>query len=564
MLNHRQLPSLLLACALVAMATSARAAITWRSPQIKIDRIDASNPPSLRIWATFLDRTQKPVPIDQVEKLVLTAKRERERAEPIVTFLTGKTNETKAELKPRLKAERPLGLLVIMPATLSGALDLTTLGESVRNAVSELFRRAVGGSDRANLIWYADDLFTYIPTAGKATELSNLTHRHRECIRARQDLAERPAPDEEDAAPKPGAKLVDLGAEACGLVSNHGAIADIVKGLGLPRAFYPNLFGIGESLEMCMKPEHDRIRPPASLHNDDAGPGSAVTEALEMLVRSGEGLDALELVLVTDGRDGYLFRRDDCRTIFQDERCPRTVAPDALEARDAKDAKGKGGKPLKLTDEQVKAVRECVRANMHALLKKEQEEFVDRAKIWLTLARAAGIRIHAVGVRTGLEGENELELDRLRVLAQQTGGTWRLAEDANEVYEQVTNLADELAGQYVIDIEDAGIKPGEKVEIGIRATVLDGPTIDAADGFEVTAGFVEAGAQGFAKRTFEKLVTKVGWTWAMVITIAVALIVLLIVILILRKIIKAIVGKFAKKAKAAAGAAAKKAAGGKK
>ncbi|GMV38325.1 MAG: hypothetical protein AMXMBFR64_00410 [Myxococcales bacterium] len=552
--------SRLVSLVVVLLATTAQGAVLWRSPQIKIDRVDASNPPALRIWATFLDRTQRPVPIDQVEKLVLTAKRDRQRAEPFVTFLTGKTNETKAELKPRLKAERPMGLLVVMPATLSGALDLTTLGESVRNAVSELFRRAIGGSDRANLIWYADDLFTYIPTAGKTTELSNLTHRHRECIRAREDLAERPAPEDPEAEkPEAGKKLVDLGSEACGLVSKHGAIADIVKGLGLPRAFYPNLFGLGDALEMCLKPEHERLRPPVSL-DSGTGPGSAVTEALEMLVRSGEGLDGLELVLVTDGRDGYLFRRDDCRTVFQDERCPRTVAPQPA----ATGKPGKAGKPTRLSDEQVTAVRTCVSANMHALLKKEQEAFVDRARAWLTLARASGIRIHAVGVRTGLEGENELELDRLRVLSQQTGGTWRLAEDANEVYEQVTNLADELAGQYVIDVEDAGIAPGETVELGITATVLDGPTVDAADGFVITAAVVETGAQGLAKRTFERLVDKVGWTWAVVIAIAVAVIVLLIVLLIFYKTIKAIVGKLAKKAKAAAGDAAKKAVGGKK
>ena len=568
MLTPRRPPLALLAAALVlATALPARAAITWESPQIKIDRVDASNPPSLRIWATFLDRTQRPVPIDQVEKLIITAKREKERAEPVVTFVTGTSNDKKAELKPRIKAERPVGLVVVMPATLSGALDLTMLGESVRNAVSELFRRALGTKDRANLIWYADALFTYIPTRGKTNELSNLSHRHRECGRAREDLAERPAPeDDADTSPKPGGDLVDLGTEACGLVSTHAPIADIVKDLGLPRAFYPNLFGLGDALEVCIKPEHERVRPPAAMEGTGRGPGSAVSEALEMLVRSGEGLDALQLVLVTDGRDGYLFRRDDCRSVFQNDRCPRSIAPNAATV----DAKGRPKAPT-LTTEQIAAIRACVTANVHALLKKEQEAFVEQARSWLTLARAAGIRIHAVGVRTGLEGENELELDRLRVLTQQTGGTWRLAEDPNEVYEQVTNLADEVAGQYVIDIEDAGVKPGETVTLGISASVLDGPTIDGADGYQITAAVLPTGAAGLFGRIFGWLEAKVGHTWAWVILIVVAVILTLIVFLILRKIVKAIAKKIAGKAKSAgdaakksAGAAAKKAAGGKK
>ena len=544
MLTRRLAALAALVLGAAALVPATWGAEKWAEPQIKIDSAEAPAPPGARLFVTFLDKQLKPVPLDMVESLEVFVQRGRERPESVVRFAAGVPPKgVEATLTPRAKSESGLGVVVVAMGTLN-ALNLSSFDTNLRKALASFFKSSFGGADRANVIWYGDDPFTYIPTRGKTKELSNLAQRYDECEKALADIVERPeSEDDEEGEVETGGELADLGTEACGLVSSHAEISGIIELPERQSAWYPDVFGLDDAFPLCQGALHERPKVPTG---QSTRLMPVLGEALRMLVRSGDGLDQRSLVLVTDGRDSYLLRYDDCRQRFRETDCPKKF-------------------PGSDKDAQIATQRtDCVNKLMSGLIVREQTLFADHASAWLALARAAGIRIHAVGIRSGLAGERDFELDRLRVLSLQSGGTYREADEPGEVYTQVMNLADEMSGQYVIDIADAGIEPGEEVSLSVRAVVQGGGTFDTIQSFAIKAATPPTGLRAFAKKQWKRLVDKVGFIWAVVIVVVVALILLLIILWIGIKIIKKIAKAAKGKAKAAAGKAAKAAkAGGK-
>jgi hypothetical protein len=343
-----------------------------------------------------------------------------------------------------------MGVAVVAPGTAMSPLGLPAMDASLRKGVAGIFD-GLAETDMANVLWYGDHIHTYIPTAGKMGELSNLSDRYADC---RAMLEERSGRG--DAAPVTDGELADLGVEACGLVSSHASLAGIVEKMQNFGGYHPTLFGIRLMLP-DVQPEHPPQQVPGAREEQ---PLPAFAEALRMLVQQGEGLDQRVLILISDGRDGYLLAEEDAKLRFQQRDCVEAL-------------------PGKATRKLEEERGTCVQQKLHQFLGAEQKRFAEKTSKWLALARAAGIRIHAIAYESDV-ADRGFELERLEILAVESGGTFRRARGPGSLYEEVTNLTDELNSQIVVEFTST-FSEGDELALRLRAKVDGGNAFVSED-----------------------------------------------------------------------------------
>lgn len=187
---------------------------------------------------------------------------------------------------------------------------------------------------------------------------------------------------------------------------------------------------------------------------------STMDEAIRILLRDARPGEQKELILLSDGKDGYLYA---------DELCRQQA-------------------PAKCAELGKKESERCVSAMLDASNKQEQADFARHAAHWIGVARAADIRIFAVGIAS--LGER-WELDRLRLLAERTGGTYRQAEEEKDIAGAVAAMGAEVFDQIVIDFvhqnpEEAGSKLAVRLEFDLEPTMVAGETNLRSEPFEVS------------------------------------------------------------------------------
>ncbi len=415
-------------------------------PQVRIDRLDVSLWPKVQILATVLDKLGRPVPLDAIRKLhVLDGKKSAgaSKTNPgFVAFDMGKAQGDRKDAKLKLRDKTGVIVDIVLVAEgISGGI-----GDSTQDRIKEAVAAALkplSAAERVNLIWYNDRLFQFTALKNKSSQLQDIERTRRDCIPARQQalsddpltLAGPPAKD----APVP-----PVGTDLCGLTTDVGTLAKATKIQQFSGSF-PRLFNLGlpfySAARYCTVPpgaldgfavfnsadyqskleEYESRRAKNDAIDFET---SAMDEALRILVADSPSGHERALVLLSDGRDGYV----------QDLQLCQTVPP--KECASWNDGKSK------------EKFRSCMADFLARRIATQQSQFRDKARHWIGVARAAGVRAFGVGIAPL---GKDYELERIRLLSERTGGTYRLAQDEDHLAEAMGRTMAEVTGQIAIE-----------------------------------------------------------------------------------------------------------------
>jgi len=548
----RPLAVTLVALAGLALAALVAPAARAQFPQVKVNYVDTSEAPKVRVYATLLMPGLKP-PADKAVTGV-TLYRKPDRASPVELFgfqagdvvwpkgmseedIKAKEKEKKVpEMALQSELDKGAAIVVVAPGHQDPEYKNGTLGERAR-AGTALFFKKLGKANKMNLVWYNDFVWTYVYTEGRTAQLSKLDAEMAKCQKWERDQLPRFGLTPEELAaldgdnPPAGPRKDEA---RCGLTAEYAGFPDILKGAKAPYdGFWPHLFDLPQKI--CMKPEQDRKSTAFTREGESVDLGTNAFEAaLQMLVKDSEpGLPKI-MILTGDGRDGYIKAAEDCKARYQQ---------DCLEKPEIKTLKGKA---------QKEAVKACVDPQLQADINLEQAAFAKKLPTWLALAKGAGVRIYSIAHTNA----QKYQRDRLEVLAWRTGGTFRYSEDPNEMLDLYDHLMGELNNQVVLTFVDdeavGGATPSYIVEMRTKnGKYTSEPFVAAEAPPKIEVSFFNG-----IKKFGEKKLGKVGFIAALA---GIGLIVLVLLLKIGKKIFgagKDTVGKAGKKA-AGAGKAAK-------
>ncbi len=439
-------------------------------PQIRINDIDTSAFPKVRVRASILDRAGRPVQVKAINKLAVIDGRDRTR-DPLIRFNLGKALDGRKDGKiwPADKAGNKVAAVLVVAGYQATALRDGSLGRRVKEAAGTLLK-PFGKTDRVNVIWYADRLARYVGLMGRTNELADIETSRDACGEARAEAISGGPVTGGPKADKPPAPGTDL----CGLAADVKAVDTIVKGAAF-EGYYPRLFNLGAPFyshkRYCKVPDEalksfGQITPENTTRRLEERERrrlqgksldwetSAFDEALRLLIQDGRADEEKVIIVLSDGRDGYWRDLDNCR-----QNPPRECTD--------------------IPEKQHGRREACVRAFLDRRIVREQTIFKARAEHWIGVARAARIRVFAIGL--GMLGE-PFELARLRLLAERTGGTYRSvgAGDEEQIGVHATSTAAEVIGQLVIDFVHQepeavyGQPMGLKLEVDLEPTMVRG------------------------------------------------------------------------------------------
>jgi hypothetical protein len=446
--------------------------------QVKVNWVDMSEAPKVRIFASLLDRRFKTVALDDIKRVTVIETPRRgdkttlftiDREQETVVWPEEFAHRAEEELQPTLTLgeEQLDGMAsVVVVNGYDGTIDESSpgyrdseLGARVLGGVS-LFFQQLGKANRMNVIWYSDALRTWIDAPGRQGEFTYLSPRTRaDCEEAILKSLEDPPEETEEASAE---------SVTCGLTAKYETFLTILAtGDNVFEGAYPRLFNLDwrpyQSAQApgdyCRKPEVKRRKPRKLMEDDDEEETavgdplavepwltepSAMDLGLEMLIRDAARGQQKTLVLLSDGKDGYVHRLRECKTQW------RLNGP----------CRGLQGR----------ASRDCINEWLKKAVAREQSRFSPKAERWIALAKAAGIRIFSV-VHPMAETH---ERERLEVLSFKTGGTARVARSVNDLDSAYADLIDELNGQLVLEFVDEGAVPWDASEAGKATEGLPG------------------------------------------------------------------------------------------
>ncbi len=518
-------------------------------PQLKINFVDTSQAPKIRIWASVAKYNFRPPGDKEIEKVTLFRKPDGQSPVELFGFEKGVltlpkslSDEEKVAREAKMAPELALAaeldqgqaIVVIVPGFQDPEYREGTLGERSR-AAAGLFFKKLGKNNLMNAIWYNDFIFSYVHSQERSGGMSKLDAELDKCAKWERDsLKFRGLSPEELAELDPTAGTGFKPGEAhCGLTKEYGEFGKYFTKLSYD-GFWPQLFGLQQRL--CVTPQHEIKRTGIGGGEGDA-PGkriNAFQTALEMLAKHPDPGMPKILILTSDGRDGYTDAVSDCRAKY------------SLECQTDPTVTDKKGR------EQRDALNACISGKLKGDIAVEQGSFLEKLPTWLGLAKAANIRIYSVIHPTASPHTRE----RLEVLAWRTGGTARFARDANEVVDLHELVIAELNNQLVITFTDEEATPTSEVSYVMKAEGLIGNRDSAGDAMSapftaIVPAAIERSTVNEVKGFGEKKLGKGGFMAALA---GVGLLLLVI----LYKLIKAIFGKgkdaAAKGAKGAQGA----------
>lgn len=444
-------------------------------PQVRIDKLDVSAWPKVRILASVLDGRGAPVELKHLVKLdILDGTKKASTASKtnpaLVSFEKGVAlaNRKDAKLAPRAEAGVGLDVVLVVQGYASTVEPL--MQQRIRDAVAAAFK-PLGKGDRVNLVWYNDRVY-------QATGLRNLDSRlidieskefRAKCQDARREarsggsITLGPPAGKETPPPEPGTDL-------CGMQGDAGKVAALAKNQPFAGAF-PRPFNLGppfwdlgrycgtpggalDGFGTFTKDEYERNkqeREDAKLKGQPVDfESSAIDRALELMLRDGKDGNHKAIVLLSDGRDGWVWDLSTCA----DHPPPPCNAFDPSAAANV-------DRLAAMNDRQQMSERHRLAVELRRCIEREQvltkrvalmqTVFHDKAQQWIGMARAAGVRIYAVGIRRSGVVTSPYDLDRLRLLAEKTGGTYREVGDSQPAINAVARTMTEVTGQLAIE-----------------------------------------------------------------------------------------------------------------
>ncbi|MBL6975395.1 MAG: hypothetical protein ISR64_06675 [Deltaproteobacteria bacterium] len=491
-------------------------------PQFKIDRVDAMDPGDWRAHVTALD--EDGLPMDLLEHqvtLYLSPGKESLRpagSEPFVRFDAGLAAPGfDGEMSSARKSEAPQAVVLVVAAHAG-------VSHHVGAVLTEGLSVILGGlkeDARVGMIFYGDLVSVLWSPDGVRTELRDVND-HQHCLGRLQRAAA--GMDGEGDAPEGEVPCADL-------FSSPSMVTAGLSSLPAGQGLCPRFFGIPESPEL-MEAARKRGHTPLDRRSGESERESFATGALETAVRllatSTPSSAVREIVLVSDGLDGYLRVAD-----LVSQRASRNPVCLEREKRCGRKAGGAGHDHEGGSGVCTREVLECAIPRVAAALGTREEVVRDYLTGLIGLARTAGVRVSSLV----LPGTGEVGRARLRILSLKTGGTWRASPTLGEFVEgAATPLADELATQVVI-VPDDGLEPDTDYVLAL--------TVDdrlASRSFRFRSGsFVGFwdGPFGTARAFF---ISRLGHGWGPVILWVVTVLVALLVLLAAWKLGKGIVG----------------------
>lgn len=548
-LSLRLLTALTLTLPLALPASEALA----NFPQLKINFIDTSQAPKIRIWASVAKFNFRPPGDKDITEVTVLKKPDKQTPVELFGFDKGtpvmprslsdeekKAREAKMAPELLFAAEADVGqaIVVIVPGHQDPEYREGTLGERSR-AGAGLFFKKLGKNNLMNAIWYNDFIFSYVHSQERSGGFTKLDVELDKCAKWERDsLKFRGLSPEEVAALDPnavaGASGFRPGEANCGLTSEYGEFGKFFNKMSYD-GFWPQLFGLQQRL--CVTPMH-AIKRTGLGSGEPEAPGqriNAMQTALEMLAKHPDPSMPKVLIISSDGNDGYVDATSDCRAKYN------------LECQADPSVTAKRG------SEQRTALNACINGKLKGDIAVEQGSFLEKLPTWLGLAKAANIRIYSV-IHPNAAPHMR---DRLEVLSWRTGGTARFARDPNEVVDLHETLITELNHQLVITFIDEEATPQSEVSYMVRARGLIGNRDSSAEATSdpftvVIPAKIERSTVNEVKSFGEKKLGKTGFMAALA---GVGLLLLLI----LFKLLKALFGKgkdaAAKGAKGAGGKA---------
>lgn len=546
-------------------------------PQLKINHIDTSQAPLVRVYASVLAARARAVDPKLISQVKLSRKPTGESAVELFSFNDGelkwpsdmdeaaikkKEKETgKPELAFASDLKEGAAIVVIAPGFQDLEYRAGVLGEASKSAAA-LFLKKLGSANLMNVIWYNDFVHAYVYRDGYTNALSIIDNEVLEACRKWENLSfetwglspeeAAEARGEDPAAPPPTGPRRNQA--LCGLHADYSLFPNFIAKQAY-EGYYPQLFGIGQVIQPCAIPEFPIKRMGMATEEDDRRI-QALDYALEILARDAKPGQPRIIILTGDGRDGYINSLDECGTKFADE-CGEQ--PDVKAAQDRAEKTNKWTDQIQAKEVTKKCTDKKKGERARQMLNAEQAVFARKLPTWVGLAKAENIRIYSVIHPTAQPYTRE----RLELLAWRTGGTPRFAAEANEVSIMSDELADELNGQIVVTFTDETVVPEEPVAYVLEARA--GRSNFKTDPFTVLVPpRFELGLIGTVKAFGEGKLGKTGFLIAL---IAIGLIVLLLLVKLFGKIFKSSEavakkagkgGKGADKARAKAIAKAKK------
>lgn len=439
-------------------------------PQVRVNAVDVRQWPKVRILASLLGRGTRPLKLDALRLLEVRSGKST-AGPPLAAFKDGKlvknsdleaTQAREGKLWVASKAGVASSAVIVVVGHEHPALKRGSLGPQLREAVTLLLKQ-FGKTDRVNVLWAGDRIRAAVKLASLDGELQDLesTTVRTKCAQARADAV---AGGAVELGPK--GKEFEPGTDLCGLHADAGGLADIVGDRALTsfRGKFPRLFNLGKPFydptrycdiptdrlegfgDGSLMPNDKNFKRTIRDREERAESGerldfntSAMDEALRILLRDSNDGENKALILISDGHDGYLDDIDLCK-----RRPPRRC-------REVKGSRR----------------RKCVKAALDKRITLEQAMFAAKAKKWIGLARAAGIKVYSLGIGPLARPD---ELLRLRILAEKTGGTYRVARTEARLAQKIGDLGNELLGQVVIDFthpapDEVADKAGFRIQV---------------------------------------------------------------------------------------------------
>lgn len=423
-------------------------------PQVKVDRVDARDPGDLRLFVTAMDEGGEAMDLREADVSVFLGPGGQALATSQDAVAVRFVNESRTQGK-RGEARALVAAGVDHAVVLVVALHAEVPADE-RAALPRVLAACLEGIEpgaRVGLVLYGDGLQVLAAGADGSPVFRDLND-DQHCLGVLRREADPTEPRE------PGV--------TCGrLFQGPEAVLAAVETLPASQGLFPRLLGIPESgstMASAAVRGHDRVDRPLAAGSGDPFAEGAVEAGLRMLAAGTEPGSVRDLVLISDGRDGYLRFADtvwdgvasDCMKASPE--CRRTSRASEDPTWEAA-FDHEGGSPRC-----SRAVVDCAAPLVNRVLRDREQVVRDRLVRLVGWARAADTRILALGLPSG----DAVGVGRLKGLALASGGTWRTAPDAATLAKTAAAALGRELGAALVIRPGIDLEPGAAYQVAVR------------------------------------------------------------------------------------------------
>ncbi|NOZ02502.1 MAG: hypothetical protein GXP54_11510 [Deltaproteobacteria bacterium] len=517
----RRAAQILLIVAMAAFSTRAAPQGLMPSfPQVKVDRVNAADPSGWSLQVTALNqdgeseellRHKVSVFLKEGSDPIMPA-----GLEPIVRFDSGLPEPGfDGRMKSIRKADIRQAAIIVMAAH----ADITRqVGQAMKEALDAVLN-GLREDARVGVVFYGDKVMVIWSPDGTRVELRDV-NEYQHCLgRLRSEAMGRPYDGPQ-------------GAVGCGgLFSSPSQVTGGLKTLPAGQGLFPRLFGIPEAAAV-MEAARLRGHSPLDMRSGEAVGDLFATGGLEaavrMLAAATDPSTSREIILISDGRDGYLRFAD-----VESDRASRSRSCVAR-AKECSARTGRAGLDHEGGSRAcTRQVLDCAIPKVAGALRVREEAVRDYMAALIRKLRLFDIRLSVIA----LPGTGDVGLARLKILALKGRGTFRSAGTIGGLVPvAATPLAEELATQVVIH-PDRGLTPNTAYSVAVS---VDDDIYSGA--YRFTTGESVMFWEGTWRRARSYAIRKLGHAWGPVVLWIAAVLAALLAVWLSWKMGKGIVG----------------------